>query len=195
MHILARLEVQKILRGLEIEMMWGPLMCNFTCSSPVKKPSLQKAHQFEGDAFDPGSECSEGLGLCVSSLSALIGTVAETSEEKYRLLDQRDRIMRQGKVLVGRGSRGLAIVVKCRWGRHQGGSELFPQGLLFLSWGSNATSGYYCQQVFLRWVLCLYLCEQIHLPVCVRRQGRCAEEMLMQIVCQGREGCSTPLEC
>ncbi|XP_003463200.1 germinal-center associated nuclear protein isoform X2 [Cavia porcellus] len=67
-------------------------------SSPVKKPSLQKAHQFEGDAFDPGSECSEGLGLCVSSLSALIGTVAETSEEKYRLLDQRDRIMRQARV-------------------------------------------------------------------------------------------------
>ncbi|XP_005375988.1 PREDICTED: germinal-center associated nuclear protein isoform X1 [Chinchilla lanigera] len=67
-------------------------------SSPVKKPSLLKAHQFEGDAFDSGSECSEGLGLCVSSLSALIGTVAETSEEKYRLLDQRDRIMRQARV-------------------------------------------------------------------------------------------------
>ncbi|XP_010634667.1 germinal-center associated nuclear protein isoform X2 [Fukomys damarensis] len=67
-------------------------------SSPVKKPSLLKAHQFEVDAFDTGSECSEGLGLCVSSLSALIGTVAETSEEKYRLLDQRDRIMRQARV-------------------------------------------------------------------------------------------------
>ncbi|XP_004632031.1 germinal-center associated nuclear protein [Octodon degus] len=67
-------------------------------SSPVKKPSLLKAHQFEGDAFDSGSECSDGLGLCVPSLSALIGTVAETSEEKYRLLDQRDRIMRQARV-------------------------------------------------------------------------------------------------
>ncbi|KAG8516569.1 Germinal-center associated nuclear protein [Galemys pyrenaicus] len=60
--------------------------------SPVKKPGLLK---FEGDPFDSGSEGPEGLGPCVSSLSALIGTVAETSEEKYRLLDQRDRVMRQ----------------------------------------------------------------------------------------------------
>ncbi|XP_027950549.1 germinal-center associated nuclear protein isoform X1 [Eumetopias jubatus] len=67
-------------------------------SSPVKKPSLLKTHQFEGDPFDSGSEGSEGLGPCVSSLSSLIGTVAETSEEKYRLLDQRDRIMRQARV-------------------------------------------------------------------------------------------------
>ncbi|XP_045859466.1 germinal-center associated nuclear protein isoform X2 [Meles meles] len=67
-------------------------------SSPVKKPSLLKTHQFEGDPFDSGSEGSEGLGPCVASLSTLIGTVAETSEEKYRLLDQRDRIMRQARV-------------------------------------------------------------------------------------------------
>lgn len=70
-------------------------MC-FLRSSPVKKPSLLKIHQFEADPFDSGSEGSEGLGSCVSSLSTLIGTVADTSEEKYRLLDQRDRIMRQG---------------------------------------------------------------------------------------------------
>lgn len=63
----------------------------------MKKPGLLKAHPLEaGDPFDSGSEASEGSGPCVSSLSALIGTVAETSEEKYRLLDQRDRIMRQG---------------------------------------------------------------------------------------------------
>ncbi|XP_036204202.1 germinal-center associated nuclear protein isoform X3 [Myotis myotis] len=67
-------------------------------SSPVKKSGLLKAHLFEGDSFDSGSEGSESPGLCVSSLSALIGTVAETSEEKYRLLDQRDRIMRQARV-------------------------------------------------------------------------------------------------
>ncbi|XP_064228079.1 germinal-center associated nuclear protein-like [Aotus nancymaae] len=64
-------------------------------SSPVKKPSLLKAHQFEGDSLDSGSE---GLGPCVPPLSALIGTVAETSKEKYRLLDQRDRIMWQARV-------------------------------------------------------------------------------------------------
>lgn len=74
------------------------LICCFLCSSPVKKSGLLKTHLFEGDSFDSGSEGSESPGLCVSSLSALIGTVAETSEEKYRLLDQRDRIMRQGMV-------------------------------------------------------------------------------------------------
>nr|KAF6349141.1 hypothetical protein mMyoMyo1_011697 [Myotis myotis] len=67
-------------------------------SSPVKKSGLLKAHLFEGDSFDSGSKGSESPGLCVSSLSALIGTVAHTSEEKYRLLDQRDRIMRQARV-------------------------------------------------------------------------------------------------
>ena len=71
-------------------------MCCLLHSSPVKKPSLLKMHQFEADPFDSGSEGSEGLGSCVSSLSTLIGTVADTSEEKYRLRDQRDRIMRQG---------------------------------------------------------------------------------------------------
>lgn len=75
-----------------------PVAGGLNKSSPVKKPSLLKAHQFEGDPFDSGSEGSEGLGPSVSSLSTLIGTVAETSEEKYRLLDQRDRIMRQARV-------------------------------------------------------------------------------------------------
>lgn len=80
-------------------------MCHFLHSSPVKKPSLLKIHQFESDPFDSGSEGSEGLGSCVSSLSTLIGTVADTSEEKYRLLDQRDRIMRQGMTHRDRSSR------------------------------------------------------------------------------------------
>lgn len=62
----------------------------------MKKPGPLKTHPPDGDPFDSGSETSEGPGPCVSSLSALIGTVAETSEEKYRLLDQRDRAMRQG---------------------------------------------------------------------------------------------------
>uniref|UniRef100_A0A8C3WDS9 Germinal-center associated nuclear protein n=1 Tax=Catagonus wagneri TaxID=51154 RepID=A0A8C3WDS9_9CETA len=67
-------------------------------SSPVKKPGLLKAHQFEGDPFDSGPEGSQDLGPCVLSLGALIGAVAETSEDKYRLLDQRDRVMRQARV-------------------------------------------------------------------------------------------------
>ncbi|XP_038604886.1 germinal-center associated nuclear protein [Tachyglossus aculeatus] len=69
-------------------------------SSPVKKPGLIKALQFETDPFDSGSEGQgpEGLGTSVPSLSNLVGTVAETAEEKYRLLDQRDKIMRQARV-------------------------------------------------------------------------------------------------
>lgn len=76
------------------------LTCCSLGSSPVKKPGLLKAHPLEGDPFDSGSEVSEGPGPCVSSLSALIGTVAETSEEKFRLLDQRDRVMRQGMAVA-----------------------------------------------------------------------------------------------
>ncbi|XP_028629749.1 germinal-center associated nuclear protein [Grammomys surdaster] len=82
-------------------------------SSPVKKPSLLKIHQFEADPFDSGSEGSEGLGSCVSSLSALIGTVADTSEEKYRLLDQRDRIMRQARVKRTDLDKARAFVGTC----------------------------------------------------------------------------------
>lgn len=71
-------------------------------SSPAKKPGLRKALQFEVDLFDSGSEGqnSEAMGASLSSLSNLVGLVAETSEERYRLLDQRDKIMRQGTVLI-----------------------------------------------------------------------------------------------
>lgn len=70
----------------------------FGFSSPAKKPGLRKALQFEAELFDSSSEgqSSEGLGASLSSLSNLVGLVAETSEERYRLLEQRDKIMRQG---------------------------------------------------------------------------------------------------
>ncbi|XP_048193075.1 germinal-center associated nuclear protein-like [Perognathus longimembris pacificus] len=64
-------------------------------SSPVKKPRLLEAHGGEGHPFDAGSEGSGGLGLCMSPLSGLIGTMAETSEAKYRVLAERDRILRR----------------------------------------------------------------------------------------------------
>ncbi|KFQ70867.1 Germinal-center associated nuclear protein, partial [Phaethon lepturus] len=69
-------------------------------SSPAKKPGLRKALQFEADLFDSSSEgqSSEALGASLSSLSNLVGLVAETSEERYRLLDQRDKIMRQARI-------------------------------------------------------------------------------------------------
>ncbi|KAM9123946.1 germinal-center associated nuclear protein [Pangshura tecta] len=69
-------------------------------SSPAKKSALTKSLQFEADPFDSGTEGqnSESLAVSASSLSNLIGSVAETSEDKYRLLDQRDKIMRQARV-------------------------------------------------------------------------------------------------
>uniref|UniRef100_A0A8C5TZA9 Germinal-center associated nuclear protein n=1 Tax=Malurus cyaneus samueli TaxID=2593467 RepID=A0A8C5TZA9_9PASS len=68
--------------------------------SPAKKPALRKALQFEAEPFDSSSEgqSSEGFGASLSSLSNLVGLVAETSEERYRLLDQRDKIMRQARI-------------------------------------------------------------------------------------------------
>uniref|UniRef100_A0A8D2LDC8 Germinal-center associated nuclear protein n=2 Tax=Varanus komodoensis TaxID=61221 RepID=A0A8D2LDC8_VARKO len=69
-------------------------------SSLAKKSGLKKSLQFEALTFDSGPEghCSENLELPTSSLNNLIGMVAETSEDKYRLLDQRDKIMRQARV-------------------------------------------------------------------------------------------------
>nr|XP_058152360.1 germinal-center associated nuclear protein isoform X1 [Dasypus novemcinctus] len=82
-------------------------------SSPVKKPSALKGLQFEGDAFDLSSEGSEGFGPGTSSLSTLLGCVAETSEEKFRLLDQRDRIMRQARVKRTDLDKARAFVGTC----------------------------------------------------------------------------------
>ncbi|XP_015273044.1 PREDICTED: germinal-center associated nuclear protein-like [Gekko japonicus] len=69
-------------------------------SSPVKKPGLKKSLQFEADTFDPGSESHglENLEASAASFGNLVGMVAESSEDKYRLLDQRDKIMRQARV-------------------------------------------------------------------------------------------------
>ncbi|XP_061858231.1 germinal-center associated nuclear protein isoform X2 [Colius striatus] len=69
-------------------------------SSPAKKPGLRKVLQLEADMFDSSAEVqsSEALGASLSSLSNLVGVVAETSEERYRLLDQRDKIMRQARI-------------------------------------------------------------------------------------------------
>uniref|UniRef100_A0A7M4EI45 Minichromosome maintenance complex component 3 associated protein n=1 Tax=Crocodylus porosus TaxID=8502 RepID=A0A7M4EI45_CROPO len=84
-------------------------------SSPAKKSTFIKSLQFEADPFDPGSEgqSSESLGASASSLSNLIGSVAETSEEKYRLLDQRDKIMRQARVKRTDLGKAKTIVGTC----------------------------------------------------------------------------------
>ncbi|XP_044531638.1 germinal-center associated nuclear protein [Gracilinanus agilis] len=84
-------------------------------SSPVKISSLTKSLQFEGEPFDAGPEAqsSDTLGLTVTTLSTLMGTVAETSEEKYRLLDQRDKIMRQARVKRTDLDKAKAFVGTC----------------------------------------------------------------------------------
>uniref|UniRef100_A0A803YH51 Germinal-center associated nuclear protein n=1 Tax=Meleagris gallopavo TaxID=9103 RepID=A0A803YH51_MELGA len=84
-------------------------------SSPAKKPGLRKALQFEVDLFDSSSEGqnSEGMAASLSSLSNLVGLVAETSEERYRLLDQRDKIMRQARIKRTDLGKAKTIVGTC----------------------------------------------------------------------------------
>ncbi|XP_042322528.1 germinal-center associated nuclear protein [Sceloporus undulatus] len=69
-------------------------------SPPAKKSGLKKSLQFEAYIFDstPEGHSTENVDVLPSSFSSLIGMVAETSEDKYRLLDQRDKIMRQARV-------------------------------------------------------------------------------------------------
>ncbi|CAL8266206.1 unnamed protein product [Lota lota] len=69
-------------------------------SSPVKKPSIAKSLQFDSDPQQEGTSDSQSQSSerpVPSSLLPLIGQTAETAEEKYRLLEQRDKIMRQGR--------------------------------------------------------------------------------------------------
>lgn len=79
-------------------------------SSPVKKPSIAKSLQFESEPQqDSSSEGQSSERPVPSSLLHLIGQVAETAEEKYRFLEQRDKILR-----AGRYSRAVSLT--CRPG-------------------------------------------------------------------------------
>ncbi|KAM5153155.1 germinal-center associated nuclear protein [Mantella aurantiaca] len=66
--------------------------------SPQKKSHFTKALQFDVDNTDAITTSDSVLQSLPPSLFQLIGTVADTPEEKYRLLDQRDRILRQARV-------------------------------------------------------------------------------------------------
>lgn len=68
-----------------------------SASSPVKKPSLAKSLQFDAE---PRKETPGFEGTIPSSLLYLIGQLAETAEDKYRLLEQRDKVLRQGLTLL-----------------------------------------------------------------------------------------------
>ncbi|XP_070770765.1 germinal-center associated nuclear protein [Enoplosus armatus] len=70
----------------------------FSRSSPVKKSSSAKSLQFDAEPQKESStEAQSSERPVPSSLLLLIGQVAETAEDKYRLLEQRDKILRQGR--------------------------------------------------------------------------------------------------
>lgn len=70
----------------------------FPClSSQVKKSSLAKSLQFDTEPQKESSTETQRTECQVpSSLLHLVGQVAETAEDKYRLLEQKDKILRQG---------------------------------------------------------------------------------------------------
>ncbi|XP_027138252.1 germinal-center associated nuclear protein isoform X2 [Larimichthys crocea] len=73
-------------------------MVSFNRSSPVKKSPLAKSLQFDAEPQKESSTEAQSSERAVpSSLLHLIGQVAESAEEKYRLLEQRDKILRQGR--------------------------------------------------------------------------------------------------
>ncbi|XP_040912782.1 germinal-center associated nuclear protein [Toxotes jaculatrix] len=70
----------------------------FSRSSPVKKSPVAKSLQLDTEPQKESSTESQSSERPVpSSLLHLIGQVAETAEDKYRLLEQRDKILRQGR--------------------------------------------------------------------------------------------------
>ncbi|XP_034741540.1 germinal-center associated nuclear protein isoform X1 [Etheostoma cragini] len=74
-----------------------PSTLAFSRSSPAKKSSA-KSLQFDSEAQRESSTEAQSSECPVSSsLLCLIGQVAETAEDKYRLLEQRDNILRQGR--------------------------------------------------------------------------------------------------
>ncbi|KAK5861477.1 hypothetical protein PBY51_022871 [Eleginops maclovinus] len=78
-------------------------LMSFSRSSPVKKLPLAKALQFDTESQKMSS--SEALSSeapsserpVPSSLLHFIGQLAPTAEDKFRLLEQRDKILRQGR--------------------------------------------------------------------------------------------------
>lgn len=75
------------------------MFCSFR--SPAKKSSVAKTLQFDSDpqqdVSSEGQSVDRPVIIMPSSLQPLIGQIGETAEEKYRLLEQRDKILRQRK--------------------------------------------------------------------------------------------------
>uniref|UniRef100_A0A3Q3WCP2 Germinal-center associated nuclear protein n=1 Tax=Mola mola TaxID=94237 RepID=A0A3Q3WCP2_MOLML len=81
----------KVLQRHELLLLWQRKK-----QSPVKRSSLAKSLQFDTEPQKESyTETQSSECLIPSSLLHLIGRVAETAEDKYRLLEQRDKILRQ----------------------------------------------------------------------------------------------------
>lgn len=74
---------------------------SLTKGSPIKKSSIAKTLQFESEGpFESVSEersIERPINILPSVLQPLVGQVAECAEERYRLLEQRDKILRQAR--------------------------------------------------------------------------------------------------
>ncbi|XP_032423660.1 germinal-center associated nuclear protein isoform X2 [Xiphophorus hellerii] len=71
---------------------------SFRQSSPLRRPSPAKLLPFDSEPHKENVTESQGSERLVpSSLVHLVGQVAETAEDKYRLLEQRDKVLRQGR--------------------------------------------------------------------------------------------------
>uniref|UniRef100_A0A673HID2 Germinal-center associated nuclear protein n=1 Tax=Sinocyclocheilus rhinocerous TaxID=307959 RepID=A0A673HID2_9TELE len=75
--------------------------CCFCYSSLIQKSSVAKTLQFESEALLESVSEERSVERPIinlpSVLQPLIGQVAETAEERYRLLEQRDKILRQAR--------------------------------------------------------------------------------------------------
>ncbi|XP_067844236.1 germinal-center associated nuclear protein isoform X2 [Heptranchias perlo] len=91
----------------------SPAVGNTTNRSPVNKPSSSKSLQFENESQDsPGVEDQASISECAGTLPSSL-TVAVNPEEKYRVLDQRDKIMRQARVKRTELEKAKAVVGTC----------------------------------------------------------------------------------
>uniref|UniRef100_A0A4W3JB48 Minichromosome maintenance complex component 3 associated protein n=1 Tax=Callorhinchus milii TaxID=7868 RepID=A0A4W3JB48_CALMI len=77
--------------------------------SATKKPASSKSLQFEEGPDMVG----ERGGVLPASLSHLVAMVAESAEDKYRILDQRDKLMRQARVKSTDLEKARAMVGTC----------------------------------------------------------------------------------
>ncbi|XP_041925259.1 germinal-center associated nuclear protein [Alosa sapidissima] len=68
--------------------------------SPLKKSVIAKSlfeNEPQQESASEGQSSDRSVSSLPSSLLPLVGQLAETAEEKYRLLEQRDKLLRQGR--------------------------------------------------------------------------------------------------